>query len=287
MLTSIRGTIAASLISGFALSATPVFANENIPEDEFDLAFEYEGAEVPAVTSEPQAAAEPVSNAESSRYAPESSLTFSGNVALVSEYRFRGIDLSGGEFAIQGGIDVSHTSGLYAGVWGSSLDDDSVRLGDSELDVYVGYGGSLAEGFSFDLGGIVYIFPDADTVQSDYVEFYGSVGFEFGPTSQTVGVAYAPDQEALGNTDNLYFYYDLSAGIPQTPLTVTLHLGYTDGALTFTDDRNAFDWSIGVDAVIKGPVSVGVAYVGAQDDIPSSSYDFADDAVVFSLSASF
>ena len=49
----------------------------------------------------------------------ESDITVSGNVALVSEYRFRGVDLSDSDPAIQGGISVSHSSGLYVGTWGS------------------------------------------------------------------------------------------------------------------------------------------------------------------------
>jgi uncharacterized protein (TIGR02001 family) len=40
---------------------------------------------------------------------------------VVSDYRFRGISQTDKDFAVQGGLTVSHESGLYASVWGSSV----------------------------------------------------------------------------------------------------------------------------------------------------------------------
>ena len=44
-----------------------------------------------------------------------SDITITGNVAAVTDYRFRGLSLSGGDFAIQGSIGVSHSSALSVG----------------------------------------------------------------------------------------------------------------------------------------------------------------------------
>ena len=74
--------------------------------------------------------------------------------------------------------------------------------------------------------------------------------------------------------------------MPGLAISLTAHLGYTDGFLTFTNDGKAFDWSIGLDVAVGGPVSIGVSYVGVEGDIPAGAYDFTDDAVVFTLSAS-
>src|SRR5690606_18219781 len=41
--------------------------------------------------------------------------TISGNATLVTDYRFRGFSLSDGDFAVQGGVDVGHSSGFYVG----------------------------------------------------------------------------------------------------------------------------------------------------------------------------
>jgi len=278
MLTSIRGLTAATFATGLAFAATPALANETTTTEE---------SLITVVDSEQVERAVEETEAKTVSYAAgESGFEFSGNVALVSEYRFRGVDLSGGDIAVQGGVDLAHSSGFYVGTWGSSLDEDTVGFGHTELDVYGGFGGDLAEGVSFDLGVIAYLYPNAGPGDFDYIELYGSVGFELGPVETTVGVAYAPDQDSLGSTDNLYVYTDVGVGIPSTPLSVTGHLGYTDGFLTFTNDSKAFDWSIGVETAVAGPVSLGVAYVGAEGDIPTGQYDFVDDAVVLTLSAS-
>ena len=50
-----------------------------------------------------------------------------------------------------------------------------------------------------------------------------------GPVHAKLGVNYAWDQKSLGGDDNLYIHTELSSGIPKTPLTLSAHLGYTDG----------------------------------------------------------
>lgn len=232
-------------------------------------------------------AAQTVNPADEVEAETEGPITFSANVALTSEYRFRGVDLSGGDPAVQGGLDLGHESGFYVGTWASTLDNDTVGYGDIELDVYGGWSGDVGEGVALDVGVIGYLYPDAGPGDFDYVEFYSSLGFTFGPAETTVGVAYAPEQDSLGGTDNLYVYSDVGVGIPNTPVTLTGHLGYTDGFLTFTDDGDAFDWSIGAEANIYGPLTLSAAYVGAEGDIAPGAYDFVDDAFVVTLSASF
>ena len=86
--------------------------------------------------------------------------------------------------------------------------------------------------------------------------------------------------------DNLYVYTDWSLGVPNTPLTLTAHLGYTDGVLappflTGAADDSGLDWSIGASMPIHGGLSLGVSYVGVEG--PSVN-DFTDDAIVATLS---
>jgi len=285
MLTSIRGLMAASLATGLALAATPALAEESIDENLGAITLVLSET---ITEADIDRAIEEVETDTANSVGGESGLEISANVALASEYRFRGVDLSGGNLAIQGGVDFSHSSGFYIGTWASNLDEDTVGFGSTELDVYAGFGGALGEGLSYDVGGIYYLYPDAASgLETDYVEFYGSLGFGLGPAELTAGVAYAPDQDSLGGTDNLYLYTDIGFSIPETPLTVTGHVGYTDGFLTFTNDSKAFDWSIGVEAGLSGPLSVGVSYVGVEGDgLIDPNGVFTDDAIVFTLSAS-
>src|SRR4051812_25230360 len=51
---------------------------------------------------------------------PASPHTFTGNVAVATDYRFRGISQTFKQPAIQGGFDYSHSSGFYVGNWNSN-----------------------------------------------------------------------------------------------------------------------------------------------------------------------
>lgn len=248
MLTSTRGLLAASAMS-YALLANPVMAQD---------------AEVPG------------------------EIEVSGNVALVTDYRFRGVSLSAGDPAIQGGIDIAHSSGFYVGTWASSIDGGAL-YGEMELDIYGGWSGDVAEGVTLDVGVLYYAYPANDFGPAEYYEPYASIGTTLGPVSATLGVAYAPDQESLGDADNLYIYTDFESGIPNTPFTLSAHLGYTDGALGpdvlagGTDD-SGFDYAIGVSATVLGGLGLGVQYIG----VDGASVDgLTDDAIVGTLSYSF
>src|SRR3546814_8047417 len=91
-----------------------------------------------------------------------------------------------------------------------------------------------------DVGLLWYLYPD--TTGTDYAEPYASVSGAFGPLEAKVGVAYAPDQDAIGSDDNLYVFTDVSAAIPETPLTLKAHYGYTDGSLGGLNGSYS-DWS--------------------------------------------
>ena len=214
--------------------------------------------------------------------------TTSANVALTTDYRFRGVSLSGGDPAIQGGFDVEHDSGFYVGTWASSI-KGGPSYGDLEFDIYAGWSGSLSDAVSVDVGVLYYIYPTEDLgLDTDYIEPYASISANLGPAEATLGVAYAPEQDSLGGDDNLYIYTDVGFGIADSPFSVTGHLGYTDGALAppllaGAADDTGLDWSLGV-AVSQGAFEVGVAYIGVEG--PSVN-DFTDDAIVGTISASF
>lgn len=200
--------------------------------------------------------------------APPAAIEFSGHGAVVTDYRDRGISQSGGDFAVQSGIGATHASGAYVGAFASTIDggeDD----GELELEFYGGYGGRLSEAASFDIG-LLYDLQPSNNVGADdtgYFEPYASLSTTLGPGQVTVGAAYAWEQEALSGEDNLYLYTDLNVGLPTTPLTLSAHLGYTDGALApplaaGSADDNGFDYSIGATAIVAGGLELGVSYVG-------------------------
>jgi uncharacterized protein (TIGR02001 family) len=262
MLTSVRSLVAACVLVVPAVAASPAFAEDAEPATKAMPAF-----------------------------------TVTGNVSLVTDYRFRGVALSAGDPAIQGGITVTHQSGLYVGAWSSSLAQTPV-YGNQELDIFGGWSGEVASGLTLDAGLLYYVYPSGHVGDGNYWEPYASLSGTIGPAKLKVGVAYDWKQKGLldnaGNhDDNLYVYSNLDIGVPGTPVTVSGHLGYTDGVLspcyycagtpTF-NDRTGWDWSIGASATVLGPISVGVSYIGVSG---TSVKDYTDDAVVGTLTASF
>ena len=218
----------------------------------------------------------------------DSGFTTSANVALTTDYRFRGVSLSGGDPAIQGGFDVAHDSGFYIGTWASSI-KGGPSYGDVELDLYAGWSGSLSDAVGIDVGGLYYMYPTEDLgLDTDYIAPNAAISAKLGPAEATLGVAYAPEQDSLGGDDNLYIYTDVGFGIADSPFSVTGHLGYTDGALAppllaGAADDTGLDWALGL-AVAQGNFEVGVSYVGVEG--PSVD-GFTDDAIVGTISASF
>ena len=256
MLTSFRGPSAAILAATLA-AASVLPATPGLAEDETDT----------------------------------SSVTVTGSVGVVTDYRFRGVSLSGGDPALQGGATLTHKSGVYAGTWGSSIDDAGTDVyGDLELDLFAGWSGSLSEAVGLDVGLLYYAYPtNASGVDAEYFEPYATLSSTLGPVQAKLGVAYAWDQDSLGGNDNLYLFTKLSAGIPNTPITLNAGLGYTDGALAppllaGTADDTGFDWTLGASVTVFGNVSLGVAYTGVEG--PSLD-GFTDDAIVGSVTFTF
>ena len=159
-------------------------------------------------------------------------LSVTGGATLISDYRFRGISQTDKRFAVQGTFSIAHASGLYATVWGSSIDDYVYNGADQEIDLSAGYRKTFGK-TTVDGGVLYYYYPGSGGINSDFFEPYLSVAQAFGPVTAKVTANYAPKQSALsigsGREDNLYLAGDLSAAIPKTPLSLTAHLGHSYG----------------------------------------------------------
>lgn len=198
----------------------------------------------------------------------------SANVTFASEYLFRGVSLSDEDPALQGSLTWSHDSGFYIGAWGTN--GNFGNDGSLELDYYAGYGTEI-RGISLDLSVIYYTFP-GDENDGNYWEVMGKVGYDLGLVAATAGVAYVPEgQDAYGGGDAVYVFSDLEAPIPNTPVTVGLHIGYED----FGRGSNKLDWSAGLYATIWG-LDLGLAYVDTD-----LNADVADARVLFTIGKSF
>ena len=187
---------------------------------------------------------------ESSETDPPGPIDVEVTLAVVSDYRFRGVSLSNKDPAVQPGITVTHESGLYAGVWGSTIAENPGS--DLEVDLFAGFaGGDIV---TYDIGAVYYVYPGVSSF--NYAELTGKLGFTIGPLELGGQVAYAPSQDGTGNQDNIYAATTASAGLPGTPLTINAGVGFEDGA--FGNEK--VDWTLGVSAEVEG-FSLGAAYV--------------------------
>lgn len=214
---------------------------------------------------------------------PVGEFDVSMNVALTTDYMFRGISQTQNDGAIQGGLDVVHDSGLYAGVWGSNVDfggDASV-----EFDYYAGFSNNITDALSYDVGWIKYDYPGEAAL--NFSEFYGSLsayGF-------TVGVNYS-DDFADDNT-TLYSYLGYEYALPYE-----IGLGLQVGNYDFKDptfvsnsgstDDSYVDWSVGLSKTLAG-IDFGLTYTDT--NLSSSECanfagdsDYCDASLVLSLS---
>lgn len=250
---------------------------------------------------------------------PAGPVTVSGSVGLVSDYRFRGVSQTDKGMAVQGGITVTHESGLYAGTWASNLSGWGTFGGSNmELDLFAGYAVPLGDNATLDVGLTWYMYPSGADI-TDFAEPYVKLSSQMGPFKGLVGVAYAPKQEALGNwsntpqsrigdkEDNLYIWGDISGAIPETPITLKAHLGWSNGnpglgpnGTSIAPTGKYLDWLVGADIAIPGtPLVAGIAYVDTNISRSDSLYiqpnfsdlddgsSIASSRVVFSLTASF
>ena len=216
---------------------------------------------------------------------PSSGLDVSGEVNLLSDYRFRGVSRSDEDPALQAALTASHGSGFYAGARGTTLKGiDTYRgrdLGDFELDLYAGYGTQLGGGFEIDAGAVYYVFADGAGA-TDYVEPYASLSYLIGPVYATAGAKYAPSQRAIGNEDMLYLFGQVDVSIPFRPWSFTALVGRQESG-AFAD---YWTWSLGVRHQLRiaglPDTELGLSYVDTDLAAPG-----ADATAVLSLGLRF
>lgn len=214
---------------------------------------------------------------------------FTANVAMTSDYVFRGLSQSDEGPAIQGGFDYSYNNeadafpGFYAGVWGSNVDFNDGDEASIEIDVYAGLQGTISQfGTDWKLGGIYYAYPGADdSLDYDYWEVAGSLTHDFGPFALTGAVNYSP--EFFAESGDAWF---TSAAVA-VPLPYDLTLNGTIGYQTIEDLEDYLTWSAGLGYAWNG-FNFTVNYVDTDLDEPSATaLDGSTERVVFTVSRAF
>ncbi len=201
---------------------------------------------------------------------------FSGNVALTSNYIYRGVTQSNDGPAISGGFDYEQDI-FYAGIWGSSVEWDGTSL---EVDYYFGATPSY-KNFEFDIGLIYYSYPDAPSdPEQNFVEFYAGVSTTLGELVE-VGASLAVSPDFYGESGQaLYPALDASVPLPGGIFSLAAHYGYQSFDDDLVDDYS--DYNIGVTASFEG-FDLTLGYSDTSDRLGGEE----DDTIFVSLARSF
>lgn len=198
---------------------------------------------------------------------------FSAGVEIATDENRRGISWSEGRITPSADLTLGLAGFDLSGRVAAARDSDRHAGAEAVADIEVAR--SLRTG-GFELRGHVtgHLFAGA-RAGMDYWELGGSGAFSLGPLQLRAGLAYAPDQDAIGG-DNLYSYADAIAGIPATPFTLLAGIGRSTGdtgdprAARLRPAGNYSDWRIGIERSVY-PLTIGIDYSGTDIDDRASA----------------
>ena len=172
--------------------------------------------------------------------APAPDLTVAYNVGLYSQYIFRGMTQTDRKPALQGGVDLTHSSGFYLGAWGSNISwlndkygpnetDESKTYyksgGNLEIDLYGGFRTELGKsGVGVDLGVLQYWYPGTERGKAagfagaNTTEVYGALSYAW--LQGKVSVVASEDAWGWGKSSGSAkdargtYYAELNATLP-------------------------------------------------------------------------
>jgi len=169
----------------------------------------------------------------------------SGNVTLISDYKFRGISQTDGGPAIQGALDLDFGNGFYLGTWGSNVD----FANSLELDYYGGFRGKISESLGFDIGYLYYDYPSTPD-EDPYAEVYGKLDF----SGFTIGLAFSDDYYLESGK---FLYTSAEYATELNGFGFNFHLGYN------AFDRDTFLGGAS-DSYLDYSAGVGREWVGLE-----------------------
>jgi hypothetical protein len=250
--------------------------------------------------------------------------TLSGNVALVGDYRFRGLSQTYTQPAVQGGVEYAPATGggAYVGGWGSNVSGNQFLNGGSlELDLYAGYRRSVGK-VGLDLGLLYYWYPRAryninpgdryNTAEAYAGARYGQLTVKysyaltnlFGMKTSTMGGycginadGSAATSNCLGTGDSKSSGYIDVAATFNVPFGASLALHYGHQSVRSYDRLNYADYRVGLSLAFGG-TTLGAAWIGTDAEgrfyrfTPTTSgsgetENVAKSAMVLSASRSF
>jgi len=224
--------------------------------------------------------------------APAPDLTVAYNVGLYSQYIFRGLTQTDRKPALQGGVDLTHSSGFYLGAWGSNIDwlrssygptgavidPYYTKGGNLEVDLYGGYRTELGKsGIGIDVGALQYWYPgtlNAGYAKANTTELYGALSYgwlqaKLSGVVSNAAWGYGKSSNAAQDDAQGTYYAELNATIPIGDLvggeafkgvTGLVHVARQDFKGNLNEPASYNDWKLGLQKLFESGVNVGAYY---------------------------
>lgn len=207
------------------------------------------------------------------------------DMEVLSDYRYRGVSLSGGEPAVQAEAYLELDPGIFASLWGSTLSGTEV-----ELQVGAGYSADLTDKLNVQVGINYNAYPSASS--ENYYAVGAALSYSYANLKPVAGVEYAPKQAHLRDEegfkrDNLYAFLALDVTVAGTPVTLTGQIGYETGLFDTRAKGGKWDWLIGARAETKW-LNFGLSYIDSNGNrLEKPGRNLADETLVASVGRSF
>ncbi len=231
--------------------------------------------------------------------AEESPHEFSANVALSTDYMYRGGSQTSEQPAISGGIDYSYSTGgfadFYVGTWASNVDFAGINLPSAniEMDFYGGIAGEFSNGISWDIGGLYYYYSSVSDIEEtalggdpNFFEAYGSLGYTFSDVAYepSIGVFFAWSPDYFGEVgDSYYTAVDMGLSLPYG-ISLAGQIGWQEFDRDGLADYSHY--SVGLSKDI-GNFTLDGSWYDSIDDADTFWGNGFEEAIVFTVSASF
>ena len=158
-------------------------------------------------------------------------VSLSGNVAVTTDYVWRGMTQNAEDPSVSGGFDLEDDSGFYLGLWAANvLAAEGSDTGSLELDGYLGFAGSFNDNAGYDVGYIAYTYPGVSAW--DFEETYISFDFYGAYVSYAAGMG-------TGINDYVEVGYSVDAG------PGSFSISYGDYDKSGSNYLVGYDWSVG------------------------------------------
>ncbi len=189
------------------------------------------------------------------------------NVALTSDYVFRGVSQTEEEAAISGGVDLTNGS-FYAGAWASNVsfvgDDDT----NAEVDLYGGFRTEAAS-WALDMGVVGYLYTNQpDNADYDYVELKLAGSRAIGPATVGAAVYYSPD--FFGAAEDEATYVEANAAFsPAEKWTIS----GAAGRQFVSSDFDYTTWNVGAAYQLTDNLALDLRYHDTDEHDFGAVYD--------------